>query len=54
MVREGKFSYRTCFQTVRIPFPYLLNLARSSNYKDAIATWFLVETLNAIGAHSML
>ncbi|KAI0362327.1 hypothetical protein OH77DRAFT_1528529 [Trametes cingulata] len=61
LMEHGKFSIRTCFRQVLIPFPYMLDLihralARGERdlIKIKIHTWFLLEILNAIGGHSML
>lgn len=58
MAAQGKFSIRTCFRQVLIPYGYLLGLVQSSDSHATaqvrIYNWFLLEVLNAIGGHSML
>lgn len=61
MLAQGKISFRTCTYHAQIPISYLAALARATyspevephTLLDAIHHWFLVETLGAIGGHSM-
>jgi hypothetical protein len=61
MLAQGKISFRTCTYHARIPIGYLTALAKVTyssevephTLKDAIHHWLLVETLGAIGGHSM-
>ncbi|KAI0354352.1 hypothetical protein OH77DRAFT_1548247 [Trametes cingulata] len=61
MIEQGKFSIRTCYRQLLIPFTYLRKLVRrtlASGDRDRVRVnvdnWFLLEILNAIGGHSML
>jgi hypothetical protein len=65
MIRQGKISFRTCFQTVLIPASYVLVLAgkhysasatgsEPTSFRDAFDHWMLCETLNAIASHTIM
>ncbi|KII89576.1 hypothetical protein PLICRDRAFT_174434 [Plicaturopsis crispa FD-325 SS-3] len=62
MASRGNISFKTCSHEVHIPATNLFDLAgrvysgdeEPASLDDAINHWLLVETLNAIGGHTML
>ena len=65
MLGAGKFSFRTCLKSARLPGSYILGLAHApypslsasgkpQSFSEAFNHWFLCEILAAIGGHSML
>jgi len=61
MMRHGKVSFKTCYQTAQIPASYVIKLAskdyaddtRPSSFREALHHWFLCEILSAIGNHTV-
>jgi len=64
MLAEGKICFRTCLKAVRIPASYIVKLASLSyppsspnkpqDFITALYHWLFIETLAAIGGHSLL
>lgn len=62
MIAQGKISFRTCIKDARLPASHLIRLAQVTyvpskephSFMDAVNHWLLVETLTAIGSHSMV
>jgi hypothetical protein len=61
MIRNGKVSFKTCYQTALIPASYVIHLASEDyandtepgSFREALHHWFLCEILNAIGNHTV-
>jgi hypothetical protein len=64
MLAEGKICFRTCLKAVRIPASYIIKLASSpypptspdkpQDFITAFYHWFFIETLAAVGGHSLI
>ena len=66
MLTEGRICFRTCLKSVRIPASYIIKLASTSYLPNSPASgkpqdfitafhhWIFIETLAAIGGHSLI
>ncbi|KAH8105799.1 hypothetical protein DFH11DRAFT_1518335 [Phellopilus nigrolimitatus] len=62
MIEMGKIRFSTCFRSAFIPASHVIALAsreynagsEPSDFHTAINNWFLCESLNAIGGHTVI